>query len=217
MTESTDRCPDTDRLVALALGELAGRERADVLAHLVTCRRCRDEVDELVDVTEQLLLAAPEAEPPAGFENAVLDQMHPERRDRLRPLRRFAIIAAAAVVVFATVLGVLIGTHDASNLAAASMITPTGHDVGSVWRYDGDRSWLFVSVPGWTVWDDPDGPAREYRLRAELDDGTRADLGPVEFGSRDGSWGTTTDLDVTHLRTVSVVDDTGHVWCTGEF
>ncbi len=217
MTESTEPCPDTDRLVALALGELAGRERAEVLTHLVACRRCRDEVDGLVDVTEQLLLAAPEAEPPAGFENAVLDRMRPERRDRRRPARRVAIVAAAAVLVFATALGVLIGTRDASNLAEASMITPTGHDVGSVWRYDGDRSWLFVSVPGWTVWDEPDGSAREYRLRAELDDGTPVDLGQIQFGGRDGSWGTTTDLDVTHLRTVSVVDDTGHVWCTGEF
>ena len=86
-----------------------------------------------------------------------------------------------------------------------------------MWRYDGDRDWLFMSVPGWKVWEDPDHGAREYRLHAELDDGTAVDLGRIEFSNADGSWGTTTDIDVNHLRTVSVVDDTGHVWCAGEF
>ena len=56
----------------LALGLLTGPERATGLSHLVDCPSCREQVDELARVADRLLLLAPEAEPPAGFESRVL-------------------------------------------------------------------------------------------------------------------------------------------------
>ncbi len=217
MIDPVDGCPDEQVLVALALGELSGRARADALGHVVGCRRCREEVDALIDVSEQLLLAAPEAEPPPGFESAVLGRIDPHRGDSPRRLRHLVALAGAAAAVLVVVLGLLVATRDASNLAEAAMITPSGHDVGRIWSHDGDRSWIFVSVPGWRVWDDPAGATRNYELRAELDDGSTADLGPIQFGGEDGSWGTTVDVDAGRIRSVAIVDDTGRVWCQGRF
>jgi len=56
----------------LALGLLTGPDRATGLAHLAACPSCREQVDELARVADRLLLLAPEAEPPAGFESKVL-------------------------------------------------------------------------------------------------------------------------------------------------
>ena len=56
----------------LALGLLTGPERATGLSHLAACPSCREQVDELARVADRLLLLAPEAEPPAGFESRVL-------------------------------------------------------------------------------------------------------------------------------------------------
>jgi hypothetical protein len=61
----------------LALGLLDGAERAEVLAHLEQCATCHTDVASLTEIGEQLLLLGPEAQPPAGFENRVLDRLAP--------------------------------------------------------------------------------------------------------------------------------------------
>jgi hypothetical protein len=61
----------------LALGLLDGAERAEVLAHLERCARCHGDVASLTEIGEQLLLLAPEVQPPAGFESRVLDRVAP--------------------------------------------------------------------------------------------------------------------------------------------
>ena len=45
-----------------------GDERGAALAHLDRCAACRAEVEELAGAVDLLLSAAPEAEPPPGFE-----------------------------------------------------------------------------------------------------------------------------------------------------
>jgi hypothetical protein len=54
-------------------------------------------------------------------------------------------------------------------------------------------------------------------MEAVLDDGTSADLGRVTFGQDDGTWAAATDLDTSRIRSVAIVDQTGHVWCEGRF
>jgi hypothetical protein len=91
--------------------------------------------------------------------------------------------------------------------------------VGTVWRYDGDPSWVFVSVPGWTAWEEQGGAGddgRRYRLVAALADGTQADLGEISFAAG-GSWGTSTTMPAGSVRRVAITDDTGRTWCEGEF
>ncbi len=220
MTDSHDICPDEHQLVALALGELSGRARADVLTHLMACRSCREQVDQLIEVAEHLLLVAPEAEPPVGFESGVVDQFVPASKVRTRRLRvttAVAGIAAAVALVAAGGVGARLAERGHSDIAEAQMITPTGRDVGNVWQYQGDPSWIFVAVPGWRNWDVVANAELDYRLEAQLHNGSTVDLGPIAFSADDGSWATTTTLDTTTIATVSIVDDTGHVWCSGTF
>lgn len=66
---------DRGRLVELALGVLSGAERAELVDHVGRCGACRAELSELVQVTDLLVQAVPEDEPPAGFEAAVLARL----------------------------------------------------------------------------------------------------------------------------------------------
>jgi hypothetical protein len=80
------------------------------LRHLAGCPACRDRVDAMAHVADQLLLAAPEEEPPIGFESKVLDRIAAERQQapaQIRRWRRWTVAAvgvAAAVALFAAAL-----------------------------------------------------------------------------------------------------------------
>lgn len=219
MTERIDFCPHDDRLVELALGELTGRDRADALQHLSTCRGCRERVDELVQVSEELLLAAPEAEPPLGFESVVMRKLAGGSRARRRRLRFPAIVGLACAAAIVLVVGVVgpLTSRGSSEIAEAAMITSDGQQVGSAWRYDGDTSWVLVSVPDWAVWADPANAPKDYELHLELDDGTAVGLGAITFRGDARSWGRTTTVDTARIRSVAIVDHTGRIWCSATF
>jgi hypothetical protein len=77
MSEPNDMsCAQLHEVAAeLALGVLTGRERAAALAHLDYCEDCREEVQQLMETSGQLLGLLPPAEPPAGFETRVLARL----------------------------------------------------------------------------------------------------------------------------------------------
>src|ERR687891_346278 len=88
-------CDDVRAVTAeLSLGVAAGEDRARAVHHLEHCARCRGEVGEFAEVLEELLLLAPEREPPPGFESLVLAQMHSSRGRSLR--RRLLALSMAA-------------------------------------------------------------------------------------------------------------------------
>src|SRR5688500_16102536 len=90
------RCREVRELAPdLALGDLAGSDRAGVMAHLATCQECRRYVDELASSADALLILAPEAEPSEGFESRVLAAV---REPRARSKRWVAAVAAAALL-----------------------------------------------------------------------------------------------------------------------
>ena len=64
-----------DLVEDLALGEIDDPERARLFAHAAGCPACQARLDELALLADRLLLAAPELEPPAGFEGRVLDHL----------------------------------------------------------------------------------------------------------------------------------------------
>ncbi|MEN3283836.1 MAG: hypothetical protein V7607_4976, partial [Solirubrobacteraceae bacterium] len=71
-------CDRTRELAAeLALGILDGEHRAQALRHLAECPECRHAVEELTAVADELVMLAPEREPPAGFESRVLARLQP--------------------------------------------------------------------------------------------------------------------------------------------
>jgi hypothetical protein len=144
----------------LALGLADGAERAQALRHLAECAECRRMVEELSAVTDELLLLAPEREPPAGFESRVLAQLTPSRPRRFRRLLvPIAAAAVAAVAATAVVLGVTsddrhLAAHYRDTLAvahgssfeAARLRGPGGVRTGVVYGYRGAPSWIFVAL-----------------------------------------------------------------------
>jgi hypothetical protein len=136
-------CSDVEALASeLALGILSGDERAAALRHLSSCPTCQHEVETLSLVADELLLAAPEQEPPSGFDGRVLQRVAAERqsalgrsgparsgdtagaRARLRWKRPLLMAAAAAVLVAAAIGGLLVGRNGrSSDVPTAEAIT----------------------------------------------------------------------------------------------
>jgi hypothetical protein len=198
----TPGCSEIEELAPeLALGLLAGGERARALGHLASCPACRATVEELVRVAEALLLLGPEAEPPVGFEARVLDRLEREGRppQPARPRWRRALVpvAAAAAVAAALFTGVVVGrsterdprlerqyiaalrTLGGTSLRAARLHDPGGRDVGEVFVYRGHPSWVFIDVA------DPAAPSGGYRLELQGRDG--APVASDGFAMRNGS------------------------------
>ena len=66
---TTLTCDELRAMAAeVALGILSGAERADALGHMEHCVSCRVLVEGLAQTGDSLLLLAPEADPPLGFE-----------------------------------------------------------------------------------------------------------------------------------------------------
>jgi hypothetical protein len=194
------RCDETRELAAeIALGIADGEERAEALRHLSTCEECRRAVDQLSQVADDLLVVAPVAEPPAGFESRVVDAMglrkRPRRRLSLRWLApRVGPALAAAAVTAAVMVGIY---HDDSQIAAeyrgvldqaggqyfqaGRLADETGARSGVAFGYEGSPSWLLVTV----------NPAHRADVKtAELvtKDGRTIPLRSFKLDRR-GSWG----------------------------
>jgi hypothetical protein len=212
----------------LALDMLGGEERATALAHLETCAACRQDVALLTDAAEELLLLAPDIEPPHGFGDRVLariESLTPElpvpttisvRRPRKTVARRaLALVAALAVVIG----GVLIvaerrETHHPPT-RIADMRTAGGQTVGTV-ALVGDPGSIVVSIPDWTGLVKSYGATIDsaYWLAVETNDGTRS-LHRLPRG--DGHpWHVAVGTDPRTIAAVSVVDDKGSVWCSAQ-
>ena len=75
-----------DELPELALGVLTGRDRAQALAHVESCPRCAEELEQLSRAADAVVQVAPEVEPPMGFEMRLFERMGVA--DVRRPRRR---------------------------------------------------------------------------------------------------------------------------------
>src|SRR3954469_24391018 len=92
------RCSEIrDMLPELATGAASGEVRATALAHLAGCAACRRELADTAATVDELLLLAPEREPPPGFDARVLSRLDAGRPSRRRT--RGAYLLAAAVVL----------------------------------------------------------------------------------------------------------------------
>src|SRR4051812_1713337 len=159
-------CAEVEALAPeLAMGTLTGTERAEALGHLETCGRCREMVDELAATADALLLLAPEAEPPIGFESRTADRIAAAAaaastrsiagRGRFAGgVRRIVAIAAGAFIVGAIGAGRAAwwaADHGRSTPAAAVLVrTATVDDVSGYTCHAvavGTRpSWVYVTI-----------------------------------------------------------------------
>ena len=211
-------CDRTRELAAeLALGILDGEQRAQALRHLAECPECRRAVEELTAVADELLMLAPEREPPAGFESRVLARLQPppaaarptrRRRRLLAPLGAAAAAAAiaAAVVLLTTSDDRRLADHYRATLAAghgssfeAARLRAPGQDpAGVVYAYRGATSWIFVVVYG---------PHRGVPYTAELatTSGRRVALPSFRLDPKTGTRGEAVPVDLGSIASVRLV------------
>jgi hypothetical protein len=185
----TAECARIDAMAEeLALGMVDEPERGELLTHVDGCPRCRALLEDLSATADQVLLIAPEAEPPVGFEAravAVMDPVPVDVGDVPSRRRRWVAIAAAAAILLA-VGGVGIGVGRASsptdsrataldrvgvaNVAAAPLTSLEGERVGGAIVLDGARPSLWMSL------DDAE-PGERYLCEVVLADGSRHAVG----------------------------------------
>lgn len=204
-----DRCDETCQVAAeLALGIADGEERARAHEHLASCPECRRAVEELSVVADDLLLLAPVKEPSAGFEARVLRRIGrrrlswpavlrlpaPARTGRARSA--IAVAAVALTAAAAAVAGTLVATDDDRRLAdqyrtalarangeyfmSARLYAGPGMRAGQLFGYQGDPSWILVTV-------DPAHRRDVARAELILRDGTAVPLPGFRLDA--GSWG----------------------------
>ena len=232
---STVSCTAVRELAAeLALDLLDGDERAAALAHLQTCPACRDEVASLARAADELLLLAPEAEADPDLEARVLDRLGapaapaeptapvvavaPAHHHRVRR-RLLAAAAAVVLVAAAATLALAARTPDAGPAAAArtaSMRTAaTGQVVGTVRLASGADA--TVSIPDWLAmvrnYGGTVGATYWLQVRTTGGDHDLRRLPPAD----QRPWHIDLGTDPGKVRSVSVVDDKGTVWCTARF
>jgi hypothetical protein len=216
---------DCAELVALApelaIGNLCGDERAAAIVHLAACPSCQEVVNSITAVTDRLLLVAPRAEPPAGFEERVMAALPFEvatPRFARRRHRRWALLAAAAALLIAFFAGgmLLDVGSDGPAFAGADMRTATGETVGRVVLRDGDPGTLYMTLPGWVDQIGQLGASKaDYAVRIETDDGDVITQ-PVTLAD-DASWASTLDIDPDSVTSVAVVGPDGYIWCEATF
>ena len=148
-----------NELAELALGVLTGRERARVLSHVESCPRCAEELEVLSRTADSVVMAAPEMEPPLGFEVRLFERMgvtdvRPRRR-RLRPSRWVPAVVGVAAAALALGLGLSLTSSPTPNVTAQSqgsrhMVTAdlvaNGKTVGHVVTVGGDRPWMSMTL-----------------------------------------------------------------------
>ena len=206
-------------LPELALSIADAGERAEALEHVDGCPGCREALADLSEVVDDLLLLAPEAEPPIGFESRVMNRIATDdaRLGTVVPLtsrrpgrrRRIALVAAAAAVVIGTTTAVVVNRHHSTPSVSASdrfatLHNAAGGDVGRVIIHDGAEPWVFMAVRN------ADG--QEYRCELVLGDGTKVSIGSLKLTNGRGSWGGPTTVDLHRVRWVHVVDADGSVF-----
>jgi predicted anti-sigma-YlaC factor YlaD len=201
-----------ERAAELALGVLSGPERAAVVEHLASCAQCRSVVGELAEVADLLPGLAPEAAPPAGFEDRVLGAM---RGDRRRAFRRrvMAVGAAAAAAAILSVVAVRVidanrsgQTQASPALHSVAMVGWGGETVGRLVVAGESHQSLAVSVD-YSV---PDGA---YSLIMNGSSGASHSLGTITVAQGQGDWSGTAELSKRDTVTVSMVDQAGAVVC----
>ncbi len=155
-----------NELAELALGVLTGRERARVLAHVESCQGCADELELLSRVADTVVQAAPEMEPPLGFEVRLFEKMGvtdgPPRR-RLRPSRWVPAVVGVAAAALALGLGLSLTSSSTPTVTAqahgpqkvtTAALVENGETVGHVVTSDGltHRVGTFVARGGYGAW-----------------------------------------------------------------
>jgi hypothetical protein len=190
----------------LALGITSGDERALALRHLARCADCREDLRSLSDTADQLLLAAPEVEPSAGFDERVIAELDGESSSPSRSRHTLLLASAAAVVVIALACaalgGWLVGRPGSEETAIREASFGVDDPGTQVVAYDGDPSWLLVMVDGGL----PDG---RYSVVCDYRGGWSLTPGQVDVRDGRGTWSATVNRTLADLTDVRLQNAAG--------
>lgn len=202
-----------ERAAEFALGILDGSDRDELLVHLSGCARCQSVVDELIEVADGLPHLAPEAEPPTGFQHAVLAAMRPtRRRSACKGVAVLAATAAAVAISSLAVVRVIDAGRDVGRTTASPAlrtIAMTGVDgqvVGMMTVSRGDPAALAISVD-YAV---PDG---RYAVELQTKGGARSPIATLTVTGGKGAWTGPAVLPAHNTATVALLDQSGVVVC----
>ena len=213
MSESRKCAEVRDLIPELAMGVAPGDERAAALSHIATCADCRRLLEETSATVDELLLLAPEHEPPPGFDARVIEAAGIQRPSRWRSVSKYALAAAVVVIAAALAAGLTrwagaddrelaaqyretLRTANGSYFKAASLGNEQDPD-GHVFAYQGNPSWVFVTME--------DAPSGSYRVRYVTDDGHTEWIGVCRVQDGQGSWGTAIDVPLYSVDRVELV------------
>jgi anti-sigma factor RsiW len=210
----------------LALNVLTGRERAQAVAHLQRCGRCRAQVDQLASASDELLRLLPDRQPPVGFTAQAARQLGQARKASRQPRSRLVLAAAAAiVVVIVVIVGGLTGWAlrtapgssqatgaSPSPLRSAALLTPGHQAAGKVFLHRGSPTWMFVTA------DLPagDSPAEDGTVVCQLTDqaGQTITVGSFQLIGGDGYWGSPEPDQAASIVGARLVSTAGTVLAT---
>ena len=229
-------CDEMDDLAAeLALGVLTGRERAQAITHLDRCDACRENVRQLTETGEGLLGLLPSSEPPAGFESRVAARLEAAGQRRARPgtgrprpkltrpklTRR--MLTTAAVVLAAAAAGLggwgLRGVtsspgagniRTAASLYSAPLTTANHLTAGTVYLYDGDPRWMYMSV-------NMGSGNGTVMCQLVQRDGHITTLGLFRLNGGHGFWASPDHIDPDDVTAARVTTTNGTVLATANF
>jgi hypothetical protein len=208
-----------EELSELALGVLTGRERVRALAHVESCPRCAEELEQLSRAADAVVEAAREAEPPVGFEVRLFDRMgvaDVRRKNRRRPPRWAVGALSAAAVVVALVVGLSLGLSSStppgpSAAAAHGVVTADlvehGTVVGRVATHGGSQPWMSMMLI--------DSSAHgTVHCIVVTSDGVSHQVGTFVAWKGYGAWVAPLHVDPNDIRSAEVVAPSGTVIAT---
>jgi hypothetical protein len=197
----------------LAADVAAGDERARALTHLSGCADCRRELAQTTEIVDELLLLAPEHEPPPGFEHSVIASLTPPTP--LRRLRAPLLWAASIVLVAGIAAGAVwwqtaddrrlasdyrhtLAVAHGRGLSAAPLLTADGAETGTLFAYEGSPPWLYVTfrslpTPG------------HYDVQLFTTDGRSLTLRPFTATPRSFGWGSIIRVPVEQIERIEFI------------
>lgn len=209
----------SNELAELALGVLTGRERAQVLAHVESCPGCADELEHLARVADIVVQAAPEMEPPLGFEVRLFEQMgvtdvrRRHRHRRLRPSRWTTAVVGVAAAALALGLGLSLtssstppGTAQANgpHRVTTAALVENGETVGHFMIVSGDKPWMSMMLEDSTA-------NGTVNCVVVTNDGVSHRVGTFVARQGYGAWIAPLHVNPADVRTAEVVSPSGTV------
>ena len=228
-------CQQCEQLaVEAALDILPCHQRADVLAHLDRCTSCQDTVYALTNTADRLVELLPPAQPPAGFEQQVINALTPApppSRTRRRWLPATAVLLVLALAIGGWIIGrathaptpIHTNTQAINDAQAgertvlyAPLTTAEHHSaeqqIGQAYLYPDNPSWIYLSL-------DTHSTTANDTIKCEIirADGSTVPIGtfPVTHGR--GTWAGPAPANRDTPATAKLINSAGHTLAKAHF